>query len=87
MSEPQFCDNWESIVKKVSKTPFLTGNGPRGWKADVDWFLKDDNYIKVMEGKYDDFKAETVNQSIVPAVGSGPIPLSPKERQFMEAKK
>lgn len=34
-----------------------TGGGSRGWKADFDWLTKEDNLVKVLEGKYTDAAA------------------------------
>ncbi len=54
MHEPLFSDNWKVIIGKVSASTFCTGHNDRGWKADIDWLLnKVQNYIKVLEGKYD----------------------------------
>ena len=44
---------WESVFKKVQETPFCCGDNDRGWKVSFDWiFTNDENYLKVMEGKY-----------------------------------
>lgn len=46
---------WETLFKKISATPFLTGASDSGtWKANFDWILKnEDNAAKVLEGNYD----------------------------------
>ena len=57
LKEDYFAENWRLIVQKISATPFLTGDNDRNWRADVSWILSNsDNYIKVMEGKYDNNK-------------------------------
>lgn len=49
-----FQQNWKEAIIKLSQSEFATGNGPSGWKADINWFLNNDtNYLKVLEGKYD----------------------------------
>jgi hypothetical protein len=54
MAEPLFAENWQGIIERLSRSSFCTGNNGRGWKADIDWILKDStNYAKVLEGKYD----------------------------------
>ena len=54
MREPLFADNWREIVARIAGSSFCTGENDRGWKADIDWLLKNDgNYSKVLEGKYD----------------------------------
>lgn len=39
--------------QKVINTPFLTGDNDKDWRADFDWLIKEDNIVKVLEGKYD----------------------------------
>ena len=52
--EEQFAENWQQIIKKAAASDFLCGKNNRGWKIDIDWLLKNDtNYVKVLEGKYD----------------------------------
>jgi len=50
MKEPDFRENWKTVVCKLSRSAFHTGNNDRGWKANVDWILKNDqNYLKILE--------------------------------------
>lgn len=43
-------DNWKEIVRKLSESPFHTGSNDRGWRATVDWLLKnDENCLKILE--------------------------------------
>jgi len=59
MKERLFADRWQEIIEKLSQSAFCTGKNDRGWKADIDWLLKDDaNYVKVLEGKYDKTEAD-----------------------------
>ena len=47
-------DFWQDVFTKANKTPFLLGENDRGWRADLDWFVaNDENGMKVLEGKYD----------------------------------
>lgn len=41
-------------IEKVRNSGFCHGNGPSGWRASLDWFLKADNFQKVIEGQYDE---------------------------------
>jgi hypothetical protein len=51
--EPYLADFTEA-VKKAQQTPFLRGEGARGWRAGFDWFIANQaNVYKVLEGKYD----------------------------------
>ncbi|MHC4538304.1 MAG: replication protein [Planctomycetota bacterium] len=54
MKEPDFADNWRGIIDRISASAFCTGDNERGWKADITWLLTNsENYVKVLEGKYD----------------------------------
>lgn len=43
---------------KANASDFCTGNNKRGWTADFDWLLKEENLVKVLEGKYSDDAAK-----------------------------
>lgn len=46
------------LFRKVSESKFLNGDNDRSWKASFDWvFENDKNWVKVMEGNYDDTQA------------------------------
>lgn len=50
----KFIDQFTRAVKKAQETPFLRGEGSKGWRADFDWFISNDrNVVKVLEGKHD----------------------------------
>jgi len=50
----KFIDQFTRAVIRAQQTPFLCGEGDRGWKADFDWFIANDrNVIRVLEGRYD----------------------------------
>ena len=42
---------------RVQRSAFCTGKGQRGWIADFDWLLTENNLVKVLEGKYNDDKS------------------------------
>ena len=45
---------FEECFKKVQASDFCKGENERGWQADFDWLIKNDNnMVKVLEGKYD----------------------------------
>lgn len=39
-------------IEKISGTPFLTGGGKTGWRANIDWFLRPDTVVKILEDQY-----------------------------------
>src|SRR3990167_3445805 len=50
-----FIENYAAAIKKIAESDFCNGrvNG-KEWKATVDWLItNDNNYVKVLEGKYD----------------------------------
>jgi hypothetical protein len=50
----QYLVDFTSAVKKAQQTPFLRGEGSRGWRASFDWFVANHvNIYAVLEGKYD----------------------------------
>jgi hypothetical protein len=38
---------------KVAAAPFLIGDNDRGWKANFDWVLAPKNFLKIVEGGFD----------------------------------
>ena len=41
------------VIKKAGKSNFLCGVNGKTWKADFDWIFNPANFLKIMEGKYD----------------------------------
>jgi len=47
-------DDWKAVFEKCDNSSFCCGNNNRNWQASFDWLIENDNnYIKVLEGKYD----------------------------------
>jgi hypothetical protein len=50
----QYLADFVAAVKMAQSTPFLRGEGARGWRASFDWFVTNhSNVYRVLEGKYD----------------------------------
>lgn len=45
-------EEWGFFWENVEGSPFLRGDGNRGWRATFDWLMKQSNFIKVAEGTY-----------------------------------
>ena len=45
-------EDWINYFKDASKKRFLMGQNERGWRADFDFFLREDVIAKMQEGKY-----------------------------------
>lgn len=46
-------ESWELYFNRIKETPFLMGDGSRGWKASFGWAIKPQNMMKVLEGSYE----------------------------------
>lgn len=42
------------VIKKAAASPFLNGRNNRSFVASFDWLIKPNNFIKVLEGNYDE---------------------------------
>ena len=47
-------------MEKIRTSNFLQGNNKTGWQISFDWFINKSNFLKVLEGNYDD-KANSNN--------------------------
>ena len=66
-------EDFRAAVRRAARTPFLTGTGDRGWRANFDWFIANDtNVRKVLEGLYDAHHSEPSYGSHA-RVGAGPV--------------
>jgi predicted phage replisome organizer len=45
-------EEFENACKMANETDFLVGKNEKGWRADFDFIIKQDNAIKILEGKY-----------------------------------
>lgn len=41
-----------SVFRLAGESDFLNGKNDKAWKADFEWILRPTNFIKIMEGKY-----------------------------------
>lgn len=41
-------------IDNVGKSSFLKGQNSKGWTVTFEWFVKPNNFVKVLEGNYDD---------------------------------
>jgi len=49
-------DDCLTVFRKAEASPFLK-NHDGGWTVDFDWLMKTENFVKTLEGKYDDKKS------------------------------
>ena len=46
----------KNVLIKANSTSWLCGGNDKNWKADFDWLINIDNFVKVQDGRYDDLK-------------------------------
>lgn len=57
----------QTVFEKAETSRFMRGDNPRGWKADFDWiFCNPDNWVKILEGRYDNKDQYNTHQQIIP---------------------
>jgi DNA-binding transcriptional MocR family regulator len=45
-------DTWATVLENIRASDFLQGKNDRGWRPNLDWIIKPENYAKVLEGNY-----------------------------------
>lgn len=45
-------DGFKEAIENIRSSDFLQGNNKKGWTIAFDWFIKPNNFIKVLEGNY-----------------------------------
>jgi hypothetical protein len=54
LKEPYFLTHWKEAIEKIPKTPFLRGEGPRGWRATFLFLIQNDaNVGRIINGEFD----------------------------------
>lgn len=51
-------DYWRQVVERISASSFCCGRNDRSWLADFEFLCRSATHEKVMEGKYDDRRAD-----------------------------
>jgi putative sterol carrier protein len=47
----------EKMARMAAESDFLNGGGQRGFKADMEWLTREANFLKVINGKYNNIPA------------------------------
>ena len=50
--DPGWRRDYPEAIAKVPESPFLLGKNDRGWKANMEWFLRPDSLTKILEENY-----------------------------------
>jgi uncharacterized protein YdaU (DUF1376 family) len=65
-------DTIVEVFKKVGKSDFLCGKNDRAWKASFDWIFNETNFLKIMEGKYENKEQpQSITRAFIPELTSG----------------
>jgi len=59
----------QEAILKAKESDFINGGGPKAWRADFNWIMKPENFIKVLEGTYDN-RLHKASQSKVAQSGN-----------------
>lgn len=51
-----------SVIRMAGESEFLNGKNDKAWKADFEWIMRPTNFVKIMEGKYQNSKFNGSNQ-------------------------
>lgn len=70
-------------IEIINNSNFLKGNNEKNWKITFDWFLKPNNFIKVLEGNYDDKKSSNSEK----ASGTGFNNFEPRQYDYDDLEK
>lgn len=47
-------EQFTTVFKKAEASKFLTGQNGKAWRANFDWLINASNFVKVLDGNYDD---------------------------------
>ncbi|MBS0240288.1 MAG: helix-turn-helix domain-containing protein [Proteobacteria bacterium] len=45
-------ESWSTVLANIRASDFLQGRNDRGWRPNLDWIIKPENYAKILEGNY-----------------------------------
>jgi hypothetical protein len=52
------------VLRMAGESNFLNGVNDRAWKADIEWLMRPENFVKVMEGKYKNKEPKEVKLAV-----------------------
>lgn len=53
-----------NAIKNINNSSFLKGQNKNNWVITFDWLIKPNNFIKVLEGNYDDVKPKIEHKEV-----------------------
>lgn len=85
-SEGKKIEVFETLFKKAAESTFLTGNNQRNFMATFDWLMKPENFVKTIEGNYDNKRGVKQNAGTQP-INSATTGTSQTREQSIESNK
>jgi hypothetical protein len=73
-------------IRNVSESTFLKGGSKSGWTITFDWFVKPNNFPKVLEGNYTDKTGPNVGEPGKNAKGRQPDSIDVLEEMLVNEK-
>ena len=61
-------------IAAVARSPGLCGKNDRGWRADLDFLLREDRFVKILEGGYDQWRPKKSAAEIWAEAGGFGVP-------------
>lgn len=46
-------EGWQIALDRIRGSPWMLGQNDRGWRADLDFIIRQSKFVKLMEGAYD----------------------------------
>ena len=67
------------VIRRAARSNFLNGGGAKGFVADFTWILRPENFLKILEGKFDNEPPQVLTTT-PQGYGTAPINLPPDGR-------
>lgn len=68
------------VIRRAARSNFLNGGGAKGFVADFTWILRPENFLKILEGKFDNEPPQVLTTTTTQRYGTAPINLPPDGR-------
>lgn len=72
-------DNIVDVFLRCENNEFLKGNNDRGWKANIDFIIREDKFVKILEGGYDMFNSKGNAQQNIERLNIRHVPSMTEE--------
>lgn len=56
-------EDFSEAFRIVESNEFLKGANERGWKADFDWLIEEENFVKVLENRYRKYESTSAKKT------------------------